>query len=438
MSKFRFYEFFAGAGLAKLGLGDPWRCVWANDIDPQKAEIYRTNFGNDHFFLGDIAKFAASDLPNSTQLAWASFPCQDLSLAGWRRGLSADRSGTFWPFWQIMREQLHSGCRPPVIVIENVVGLLYGDSFLGLCEALAALGMQFGGMIIDASRFLPQSRPRVFVVAIDAQLDCSAYITEQPVAAWSPIALRQAHKKLPTDLKQLWRWWNLPIPAVKRPAIGHIIEERPTGVEWHTKTETDYLLSLMNPRNRKKVRDVQRMGGCHIGFIYKRMREGIQRAEVRFDGISGCLRTPRGGSSRQTVIIVNNSNVRSRLLSPREAARLMGAPDTFELPPGYNHAYKAMGDAVAVPVVSWLSRNLLEPLATLACTSLQERQIHHSHATPLIERSEQRASEWLLQNHGTPPGGNKSLRLPNSKRKENARTENDSSTAHSAPILLND
>src|SRR5215469_8668588 len=101
MGALRFYDFFAGAGLAALGLGDQWACVWANDIDPKKAAVYKANFPDDHFFLGDVAEFTAADLPNSTQLAWASFPCQDLSLAGWRRGLSADRSGAFWPFWRI-------------------------------------------------------------------------------------------------------------------------------------------------------------------------------------------------------------------------------------------------------------------------------------------------------------------------------------------------
>src|ERR1035441_2888789 len=145
MRQMRFYEFFAGAGLAALGLGPEWQCVWANDIDPRKARVYTSNFDGDHFYLGDVAKFRGSDLPNSSQLSWASFPCQDLSLAGWRRGLSADRSGAFWAFWRIMRDQFKRGSRPPVFVIENVVGLLHhGDGFVGLCEALAALGMQFG------------------------------------------------------------------------------------------------------------------------------------------------------------------------------------------------------------------------------------------------------------------------------------------------------
>src|SRR5947209_6763807 len=218
MAELRFYEFFAGAGLANLGLGNHWTCVWANDIDPLKASIYKANFSAKHFCLGDIASVSAADLPPDPQLAWASFPCQDLSLAGWRRGLSADRSGAFWPFWRIMREQLRSNERPPLIVIENVVGLLYGDSFPGLCEALAALGMQFGAMVIDARKFLPQSRPRVFIVAVDSRIDCSAYTVKQPLLAWSPVALTNACKKLPESLQDLWRWWDLPVPALQRPS----------------------------------------------------------------------------------------------------------------------------------------------------------------------------------------------------------------------------
>jgi DNA (cytosine-5)-methyltransferase 1 len=96
-----------------------------------------------------------------------------------------------------------------------------------------------------------------------------------------------------------------------------------------------------------------------------------QRAEVRFDEIAGCLRTPGGGSSRQTIIVVHGNKVRSRLLSPREAARLMGLPDEYVLPKNYNDAYRLMGDGVAVPVVSHLSRYLLEPLVQIVKSRIE-------------------------------------------------------------------
>jgi DNA (cytosine-5)-methyltransferase 1 len=396
----KFYDFFAGAGMATLGLASRWDCIWANDIDERKATVYGDRFGRGHFVRDDIANVSAASLPKPAHLAWASFPCQDLSLAGWRRGLSAERSGAFWPFWRIMHDLLEVGQRPPIVVIENVVGLLYGDSFAGLCEALAALNMQFGALVMDARKFVPQSRPRVFVVAVDSGWDVSAFEDSKPVKAWTPKSLTTAKEALPDSLKAVWRWWSLAAPRNKVKPLGKIIEENPTSVEWHTPDETRKLLGMMSEKNRGKVDHAIRAGGEHIGFLYKRIRKKVQRAEVRFDGISGCLRTPKGGSSRQTVIIVKNGHVRSRLLSPREAARLMGVPDDFKLPEAYNDAYRAMGDGVAVPVVSWLSENLLFPLveeciATEAATD-RGKPANLNHLLHYRRSSERRADEWLM------------------------------------------
>jgi DNA (cytosine-5)-methyltransferase 1 len=104
--------------------------------------------------------------------------------------------------------------------------------------------------------------------------------------------------------------------------------------------------------------------------VYRRTRPDesgrkTQRAEVRFDQISGCLRTPVGGSSRQTILVVNGDSIRSRLLSSREAARLMGVTDTYNLPENYTEAYHLMGDGLVIPVVSWLEAYLLYPLGLL-------------------------------------------------------------------------
>lgn len=375
MTAFRFYDFFAGVGLVRLGLGPSWRSVWANDIDPKKAEIYAANFGGEEFHLGDVTKVDPATLPSPVEMAWASFPCQDLSLAGWRRGMSAERSGTFWAFWRIMRNMFDRSAHPPIIVLENVVGMLYGEDFTGLCEALAALGMQFGALVIDARFFLPQSRPRVFVVAVDSRVDCGRYEETFPDGSpWFSKPVWKAWSALPRRLQDLWRWWRLPAPAAPPPGIHSIIEERPTEVEWHSKEETEKLLRLMSDVNLKKVRRAQAQPERSIGFVYKRTRNGIQRAEARFDGVAGCLRTPQGGSSRQIVLVIENGAVRSRLLSPREAARLMGVPDSFRLPANYNAAYKAMGDAVAVPAVSWLGRHLLEPIAALCRHSAAVRK----------------------------------------------------------------
>ncbi|GAB3116847.1 hypothetical protein GCM10027256_03030 [Novispirillum itersonii subsp. nipponicum] len=122
----------------------------------------------------------------------------------------------------------------------------------------------------------------------------------------------------------------------------------------------------MNPLHLGKVEAAKKAGRRVVGGVYKRTRieNGVkmQRAEVRFDELAGCLRTPGGGSSRQSIILVEGARVRSRLLSPREAARLMGLPDTYLLPSKYNEAYHLAGDGVAVPVVRWLAAQLFEPI----------------------------------------------------------------------------
>ena len=362
----KFLDFFAGAGLVRLGLEPSWSCTWANDIDARKQEVYEAEFGAGEFALGDVASVATDSLPVGTDMAWASFPCQDLSIAGSRRGMKAERSGTYWEFWRLMRDSLDRGQRPPLIVIENVVGMLYGSDFPILCESLAALGMQFGPLVIDARQFLPQSRPRVFVVAIDSRVDCSLMVTEEAdeTVPWFPKAVRSAYEKLPAALAESWRRWKLPEPSMSIPSIEDMIEENPTSVVWHAPDETERLLAMMTDVNRKKTENAIE-NGQSVGFVYKRIREGVQRAEARFDGVAGCLRTPQGGSSRQIVLVLDNGRVRSRLLSPREAARLMGVPDSFWLPSKYNDAYRAIGDGVAVPVVRWLSNRLLVHLAKL-------------------------------------------------------------------------
>jgi DNA (cytosine-5)-methyltransferase 1 len=108
-----------------------------------------------------------------------------------------------------------------------------------------------------------------------------------------------------------------------------------------------------------------------VGGVYRRTRHDafgrkVQRAEVRFDDIAGCLRTPAGGSSRQTIIVVEGPEVRTRLISPRETARLMGLHERYKLPDNYNEAYHLTGDGLAVPVVRHLSHHIFSPILALA------------------------------------------------------------------------
>ena len=362
-----FLEFFCGGGMCRAGLGANWTCSFANDFDPRKAASYAANWGDEELRIGDVACLTTADLPGYADCAWASPPCQDVSLAGDRAGLNSDRSSAFWPFWKLMQGLRAEGRAPKIIVIENVTGLLTshsGKDFDAICDALMDAGYRFGAVKIDAALFVPQSRPRLFIVAIDADAHVPAeLVADGPLAPFHPstvIAACRRQRSTPI-------WWRLPVPPKRNTTFADILEDEPTGVTWHTQAATDRLIGMMAPLHLAKIEAAKHAGRRMVGALYRRIRPDdaggkVQRAEVRFDDIAGCLRMPTGGSSRQTIVIVDGGTVRSRLLSPREAARLMGLPDHYRLPSNYNEAYGLMADGVVVPAVSFLAEHILEPV----------------------------------------------------------------------------
>lgn len=363
--------------MARAGLGSGWRCDFANDFDLMKTKAYAANWGADHLLHADVATVKTSDLPGVADLAWASFPCQDLSLAGDYAGLGRaasavmTRSGTFWPFWALIERLSRERRSPRIIVLENVIGVLTSNSgrdFAAIASALSKTGYLFGALVANASLFVPQSRPRVFFIAVRKNENIPRNLTESfPQGPWYPPALIKAHSNLSKDAHRNWVWWNLATPQARKVVFADLIEESPTDVTWHSPAETKKLLDMMSTVNKAKVSAAKKLKTRVVGGVYKRTRldpDGMkrQRAEVRFDNVAGCLRTPAGGSSRQTILIVESESVRSRLLSPREAARLMGLDDSYVLPARYNDAYHVAGDGVCVPVVRYLAENILEPI----------------------------------------------------------------------------
>lgn len=367
-----FYEFFAGGGMARAGLGDGWRCLFANDFDRKKGLTYQKNWGDGEMLIGDIRNVGPDDLPDQADLVWGSFPCQDLSLAGSGAGLQGNRSGTFWPFIAQIQSLKDENRAPAIITLENVVGTLTshaGQDFESICEALHSLGYKYGALIADAALFLPQSRPRLFVIAV--RNDISGYAeANAPQLPWHTTALRKAQSNLPDHLKGSWIWWSMPMPPKREMRFADIIEDNPQSVKWHSAAETRTLLSMMSEVNLAKVETAKAAGVRMVGGLYKRTRREhgikVQRAEVRFDDLAGCLRTPGGGSSRQTILVVEGERIRSRLISSRETARLMGLRDSYKLPQAYNEAYHLTGDGVAVPVVKYLATHIIEPVVSLA------------------------------------------------------------------------
>jgi len=369
MQTFRALEFFAGSGLVRLGLEPEFSTAWANDISEKKAVVYRANAPHDNLQVISIADVHGSDLP-CADLAWASFPCQDLSLAGNLTGIrEGTRSGLFWEWMRVLDELTKAGKRPPVLVAENVVGFLAaheGAHFKRAYDALKSRGYRVGALAIDARVFLPQSRPRAFIVATDAAVPLDGLTQALPAGMFHTETVVRTAREAVNDSD--WVWWSLPEPSGHVQTFADLCDREAT---CDTVAGTTKLRGMLSPHNRRKLERAIAMRRFLVGTGYKRTRPNargrkVQRLELRFDGVAGCLRTPEGGSSRQVVVIVDRGKVRTRLMTVRECARLMGAPDTFELDVSYNDGYRAMGDAVAVPVVRWLTRHLLAPLAARA------------------------------------------------------------------------
>ncbi len=357
--------------MVRAGLGPDWNCLFANDFDHKKSRAYRENWGDRELKTADIGTLTTADIPSSAHLAWASFPCQDLSLAGAGAGLEGDRSGTFWPFWRLMEGLMQENRAPRLIVLENVCGTLNshdGKDFAAICNAVGQVGYSVGAFVVNASLFLPQSRPRLFIICPQEGIELPSWlIAPGPEQPWHTDGLRTAFRKLPPKAKHNWIWWSLPVPPKRAKSFADVIEDDPADVDWFTAEETRHLLSMMSDLNCEKLAEAKRRNRRVIGGLYRRTRNDeygrkTQRAEIRFDDVSGCLRTPAGGSSRQVILVVHGQSVKARLISGRETARLMGLPDTYRLPENYNEAYHLTGDGVVVPVVRHLANHIFEPI----------------------------------------------------------------------------
>ncbi|MCC6369238.1 MAG: DNA cytosine methyltransferase [Bryobacterales bacterium] len=281
-TRFTFYEFFAGGGMARIGLGDDhWRCTFANEWCEKKAASYTARFGTGNpkrckeLEVSDVADLKPHQLPGTPALVWGSFPCQDLSLAGNGAGLKGERSGTFKPFWKLIRQIVEEGRTPKLIVLENVIGALSsheGQDFTYLVEVVVKEGYKVGALVIDAVHFLPQSRPRLFIVGVHESVAIPSQVMLPDASdPWHNKALRNAFARLPERLQDEWIWWRVPVPSNSIKPFADIIEEEPTGVEWHTSGQTGHILSLMSPLHRQKLRKAQLLERKIVGTVYRRM-----------------------------------------------------------------------------------------------------------------------------------------------------------------------
>jgi DNA (cytosine-5)-methyltransferase 1 len=334
-----FAEFFAGGGMARQGFGSEWRCVLANDNHPGKTRAYVYNHGKDHFHYGPVAKLTPADVPGMVDCGWSSSPCQDVSLAGARAGLSGKRSSAFWDWWRLVEELNVEGRAFRILALENVPGLLSsndGADIAAVRQAYESEGYVCEIVKINARHFVPQSRDRVFAIGVRREfgINLASYVA-------------RAIEALPKSSNQ---------------SLADVLEPAPC----HPAVKTAEILSLMEPVHLAKIEEARRAGRWVIGAYSIRGRKGADgklhsRAEVRFD-VASAFRTIGGGSSRQGLIAVNGAIIRTRLFTPREAARAMGLPDSYRLPTHIKDALSLIGDGVSPPVVRHLAEHVLEPI----------------------------------------------------------------------------
>lgn len=358
-----FAEFFAGIGLVRMGLErQGWSVAFANDVDERKREMYDTHFGDaaKHFKLGDIHHLSAKDVPAVT-LATASFPCNDLSLAGSRNGLRGEQSSAFWGFIRILDEMKKR--RPPIVLIENVTGFLTshgGDDFKEALLALNKLGYGVDAFIVDAASFTPQSRQRLFVVGV--MREKSEHDDHPPRLNDHPLRPKALSHFISSHPEIEWSVRSLPAPPASQIKLEEILEDLPEDApEWWSAERAEYLLNQMSQRHRAMAEQMIAGPQWSYGAVFRRVRKGKSMAELRTDGLAGCLRTPRGGSGRQILFKAGKGKYFARLFTPRECARLMGADD-YKISAPANQAFFGFGDAVCVPVIEWVTEYYLNPV----------------------------------------------------------------------------
>lgn len=358
-------EFFAGIGLMRIGLESAgWFVAFANDIARDKFDMYETHFkdADGHFLLEDIHTLTPDQVP-SVAMATASFPCNDLSLAGARKGLCGKQSSAYWGFIRILEEM--GDRRPPIVLLENVAGFLTSHGGRDFQEALLALnrlGYAVDAFIVDASHFVPQSRVRLFIIGSLKNGDTDRHGGKTKAVSESDIRPRALVDFIVSHPEIVWDIRGLPPIKKRRRSLETILEDLPPDSDyWWSDDRRDYLLSQMSDRHAKAVKEMKSAQKWSYGTVFRRVRKGKTMAEIRIDGIAGCLRTPRGGSGRQILFQAGFGTVKVRLLTPRECARLMGADD-FKIEAPLNQALFGFGDAVCVPVIAWIAKQYLNPL----------------------------------------------------------------------------
>ncbi len=335
--KIRFIDLFAGIGGMRLAFESVGaECVFTSEWDKFAVQTYMANHDTRHPVFGDIREVDPKSVPDHEVLV-AGFPCQPFSLAGVSKknslgkshGFADETQGTlFFYIAEILKAK-----QPQAFLLENVKNLVShdgGNTFRVIQKVLVEeLGYSISFKIIDAAKFLPQHRERIFIVGYrdsKKQFDWNA-VTPNP-------------KKVISSVRQILQET---LPAPEQDAEKYFDKKSNT-------TAAKYVLSDRLWSYLQAYAEKHRKAGNGFGF-------GL----VSLDGVSRTL-SARYHKDGSEILIPVASKSNPRRLTPRECARLMGYPDTFSIPVSDTQAYKQFGNSVAVPVVSAVAKELVRNL----------------------------------------------------------------------------
>ncbi|MGG6265461.1 DNA cytosine methyltransferase [Leptolyngbya sp. AN03gr2] len=360
-------DFFAGIGLVSFALEKQgWQTSYAVDYSKEKQKIYRAHFGTKPYHLANVQDVRGADIPPVT-LIHASFPCTDVSVAGSRGGINVGESVAFWEFVRILREMLELRKLPPLLMLENVEGLLTsggGKDLAEILQLLNSIGYTVDLLLIDAAYFVPQSRVRLFVIGSLHNQPLNSLAQEFALNDSSDARPKKIADFIRANPQIRWSIRNLPMLPERVLQLEDVID---SSAQWWSRDRADYLFSQMFERHQQIIHRMMAADRWSYGTVFRRMRQrdGIKQstAELRTDGLAGCLRTPKGGSARQILVRAGNGQFDVRLINEIESARLMGAED-YILPAtlSLNEALFGFGDAVCVPAIEWIAKHYLNPM----------------------------------------------------------------------------
>lgn len=304
--KFTFIDLFAGiGGMRQAFEAHGGKCVFSSEWDKFAQQTYQANFGEKPH--GDITQIPSSVIPRHDILI-AGFPCQPFSHAGLKKGFMDTRGTLFFDIARIINDR-----KPSLVLLENVKGFAShdkGQTFATVIAALDELGYNTSSKVLNASDFgLPQNRERIFIVGVNRR------------------KIRGVDFKFPKP----------PKTPVK---VGDILERR---------VDAKYVLSnKLWSGHKRRLREHRERGN---GFGYSLFTPSSPRTST----ISA--RYYKDGSE---ILIATSGNPRK--ITPREAARLQGFPESFIIPVSDTQAYKQFGNSVAVNVVSAIAKEMLKLL----------------------------------------------------------------------------